>query len=274
LLSNGQQQHFQAVRESKLNNTETLQVNKNIKLPLYMQVHASLHHWITQGRYEPGRHLETESNLCRMFGVSRITIRKSIELLAQEGLVESIQGKGTFVADSNPHLPVRADMNQRISRAKQLARKSSTDDLRIEIESASKEVATDLNLENGEQIITSSYVRVLNEQRIGYAESAFPVSLGIKLTAKDFRLNTMLTILEDKGIALSGIDHLIGATLADARLAGLLDIQVGAPLVRIKMVMLDLLHKPVERVVAFFRADQYEHHMFMTRDTKGSLNRQ
>lgn len=238
-----------------------------------MQVHASLHHWITQGHYKPGGNLETESSLCRMFDVSRITVRKAIELLSQEGLVESIQGKGTFVTGSNPNQPVRTDMNQRISRAKHLARKSSIDDLRISTERASQEVATDLNLGVDAEVITSSYVRILDKQRIGYAESAFPVSLGIKLTAKDFRLNKKFTILEDKGIALSGIDHLIGATLADARLAGLLDIQVGAPLVRIKMVMLDLQHKPVERVVAFFRADQYEQHMFLTREAKDNPNR-
>jgi GntR family transcriptional regulator len=232
-----------------------------------MQVHASLHDWITQGRYEPGGCLETESELCEMFGVSRITVRKAIELLAQAGLVKSVQGKGTFIALNNPKLPVRADMNQRISRAKQFARKSQIDRLEISTELPGSEVAADLCLKHDEHVIVSSYVRILKNSRIGYATSAIPVKLGVEIAPEDFRLSTMLTILEDKGVALSGIDHLIGATLADSRLASLLEVQVGVPLVRIKMVMLDMQHKPVERVIAHFRADQYEHHMFMTRGT-------
>ena len=178
-----------------------------------------------------------------------------------------MQGKGTFVAKGNPGLAVRADMDQRIRRARNLARTSRTENLTIETIVASDDIAADLGLQRGEDVLLASYVRVMPEMRIGYVESHIPLSLGIELSPDDFLSNTMLTILEDKGIRLSGVDHLIGATLADQRLARLLEIEVGAPLVRIKMIMLDHNHAPVERVLAFFRADQYEHHMFMARNT-------
>ncbi len=250
-----------------MNHPETLPVSDELRSPRYMQVYSSLYQWIAQGHYAPGARLEPENQLCGMFGVSRITIRKAIGMLVEQGLLRTVQGKGTFVATDHPGLPVRADMDQRINRARQLARNSRTVNLTIETVAAPEEVANDLGLPTGADVLRASYVRVMKTMRIGYVESFLPGHLGIELTADDFRRSTLLTILEDKGIKLSGVDHLIGATLADNRLARLLEIEVGAPLVRIKMTMLDQNHAPVERVLAYFRADQYEHHMFMARNT-------
>lgn len=250
-----------------LNTPEALPVDSDIKSPRYMQVYSSLYQWIAQGHYAPGARLEPESKLCDMFGVSRITVRKAIGMLVERGLLRTEQGKGTFVARDNPGLAVRADMDQRIQRAKNLVRTSRTERLTIETVEATEDVAADLELEAGAEVLRASYVRVLPEMRIGYVDSHIPAQLGIELTPEDFLSNTLLTILEDKGVTLSGVDHLIGATLADDRLARLLAIDVGAPLVRIKMIMLDTERVPVERVIAYFRADHYEHHMFMARST-------
>lgn len=256
-----------------MNPPEALLANDDLKSPLYMQVYSSLYQWIVQGHYAPGALLEPESRLCEMFGVSRITVRKAIEMLVRENLIETRQGKGTFVTSRNASLPVRADMDQRISRARKLARNSKTAEVTFKRTTAPADVAVDLNLDAGTEVQFASYVRIMQKLRIGYVESYMPLSLNLTLQLSDFRRNTMLTILEDKGVALSGIDHLIGATLADARLAKLLEIKVGAPLVRIKMIMLDLEHQPVDHVLAFFRADHYEHHMFMARTQPTVINK-
>jgi GntR family transcriptional regulator len=240
-------------------------VDDQLKSPRYMQVYSAVRQWIMQGHYGPGMQLEPESRLCEMFGVSRITVRKAIELLAAEGLVSSQRGKGTFISTENIRLPVRADMDQRIRKSRALAGNSKLQQLRIKTVQAGPEISTDLRLKPGADVIFSSYVRVLRGAPVGYVESYIATATGISLTASDFRTSTMLTILEDKGIQLSGIDHLIGATLSDTRLASLLDTQVGAPLVTVKMVMHDGKLQPVERVYAWFLADQYEHHMFLAR---------
>ena len=53
--------------------------------PRYLYIHAVLRDWIYQGRYRPGSQLPTEDTICRMFGVSRITTRKALALLAEHG---------------------------------------------------------------------------------------------------------------------------------------------------------------------------------------------
>jgi len=229
-----------------------------------MQVYSTLYHWIAQGHYAPGSRLEPEKTLCEIFGVSRITIRKAIEMLVNEGLVSNAQGRGNFVRDDYVNTAVRADMDDRISTARAMARKSKIDNLQI-AETTSPEICAELKLPVGTLLRKVTYVRVLEDGPVGYIESWFPADIEVSLNATSLKRSTMLTILEDQGIKLSGIDHLVGATLADTQLARYLDTNVGAPLVRVKMLMLDCDSRGVETVRAYFRADKYEHHMFMTR---------
>src|SRR5260221_1400776 len=55
--------------------------------------------------WEPGQITPSELELCQMYSVSRTTVRKALDHLAQEGLLYRIQGKGTFI--SQPKLRER-----------------------------------------------------------------------------------------------------------------------------------------------------------------------
>jgi DNA-binding GntR family transcriptional regulator len=65
--------------------------------PLYQQVAAVLRARIESGDLPPGRALPSETQLMGEFGVSRITARHAVRLLADEGLVKVVQGRGVFV---------------------------------------------------------------------------------------------------------------------------------------------------------------------------------
>jgi GntR family transcriptional regulator len=66
-------------------------------VPLYHQLRELLSEKIESGEWQPGKQLPSEPDLAREFGVSRATVRQAMQLLEQQGLVERIQGKGTFV---------------------------------------------------------------------------------------------------------------------------------------------------------------------------------
>ena len=68
-----------------------------IASPRYHQVYVSLRAWVQDGTYKPGDQIPTEPQLCKLFGVSRITVRKAIDSLSQEGWLVRQQGRGTFV---------------------------------------------------------------------------------------------------------------------------------------------------------------------------------
>lgn len=67
-------------------------------LPLYRQVYLALKEDIAHGRLVPGNRIPSEGQLCERFKVSRITTRKALADLAEEGLVVKRRGKGTYVS--------------------------------------------------------------------------------------------------------------------------------------------------------------------------------
>lgn len=67
----------------------------------YVTVFHDIQEKIFTGRWNYGMLLPSESELCEMYAVSRITIRRSMDELEKLGLIVRIQGKGTFVAGSN-----------------------------------------------------------------------------------------------------------------------------------------------------------------------------
>ena len=61
--------------------------------PLYLQLEASIKHDIYSKKYKPGEKLPTEVELGKIYGVSKITVRKAMENLTKDFLVERIRGK-------------------------------------------------------------------------------------------------------------------------------------------------------------------------------------
>ena len=67
------------------------------KGPLYIEVAESIKSAILNGVYPVGTQIPTENELEQTFNVSKITVRKAIEILSNEGYVEKKSGKGTTV---------------------------------------------------------------------------------------------------------------------------------------------------------------------------------
>ncbi len=68
-------------------------------IALWRQIAASLQRDITSGIYPPGARLPTEAELSATFGVNRHTVRRAIEEMSRDGLVQVEQGRGTFVTE-------------------------------------------------------------------------------------------------------------------------------------------------------------------------------
>ncbi|WP_347300040.1 GntR family transcriptional regulator [Dolosigranulum savutiense] len=71
------------------------------KEPLYYQIYVDIRKKILSNKWKAHYKLPSEIELCKIYDVSRITLRKAIEELVNENLLEKIQGKGTFVLSRN-----------------------------------------------------------------------------------------------------------------------------------------------------------------------------
>lgn len=69
------------------------------KTPVYLQIAAILRAAIERGDYAPGRAIPSETRLMQEHGVARLTARKAVRVLADEGLVEVVQGRGAYVTE-------------------------------------------------------------------------------------------------------------------------------------------------------------------------------
>ncbi len=70
--------------------------NAGDRQPKYLRIHSNLRERITSGQWPPGSPLPSQRELADEFGVSIMTLRQAMQLLTDEGLIESRHGSGTF----------------------------------------------------------------------------------------------------------------------------------------------------------------------------------
>jgi GntR family transcriptional regulator, arabinose operon transcriptional repressor len=75
--------------------------SKNGSLPLYQQIYDKIMEDVRAGRLNPGDRVPSENELSKRFGVSRITTKRTLEMLSEEGIVERVAGKGTFLREQD-----------------------------------------------------------------------------------------------------------------------------------------------------------------------------
>ena len=78
-------------------------VDRGSKEKLYVQIYSIILEKIENGEWPLGTQIPSEDELCRIYDVSKVTVREAIQELAREGYLKRQQGKGTFVLYSVPH---------------------------------------------------------------------------------------------------------------------------------------------------------------------------
>jgi GntR family transcriptional regulator len=76
---------------------DLVSVDHHAETPLWQQLARILRAQIQSGELPPGRIMPSEATLMQEHGLARGTVRKAVDALVQEGLVNRVQGRGTFV---------------------------------------------------------------------------------------------------------------------------------------------------------------------------------
>jgi GntR family transcriptional regulator len=93
-----------------------MEIDPGSDRPVYKQIADTLRAKIRDGTYPPGSQLPSEPALVEEFGVTRVTVRRGLAVLQQEGLTEAIRGKGVFVPKPAPVLAMRTSRFSRAAR--------------------------------------------------------------------------------------------------------------------------------------------------------------
>lgn len=90
-------------------------VDRGSKEKLYVQVYTIFLGKIESGEWADGSQIPSEDELCRIYHVSKVTVREAIQELVREGYLRRQQGRGTFVTHTMPHAGIlmRAWLSER-----------------------------------------------------------------------------------------------------------------------------------------------------------------
>ncbi len=201
-------------------------------VPLHRQLFLVLHDEIARGAMAPGDALPTEQALCDQFGVSRITVRRALADLAEQGYIERRQGVGSFVRQSVPSEeapPVGSYMDG----LRQTQFQTSIEVVEHDMRTPPTSIGDALGA-TGEML---HILRVRRERRtqepLMVTEAWLPADLADTLSDTALRRNPLYELLSGAGVVVDRMQHEITAEIAGPRNARLLNTAIGAALLRV-----------------------------------------
>jgi DNA-binding GntR family transcriptional regulator len=222
--------------------------------PLYLRVARHIESAIVDGQLSPGDRLDGEIGLAEGFGVSRATMRKSIDELVRQGLLVRRHGAGTQV------LPTRLDgaggVEGLYDELKRNGRTPTTDVITLEVRDAEPDIAEALRLSPGDPVIYVERVRRADRVPIAIMRNWIPYGL-IELDAADLESHGLYEVLRKGGVRMRMAEQSIGAEAARSTSARLLDIRKGSPVLSIETTTFADSGKPVEVGRHEYRGDMY-----------------
>lgn len=206
----------------------------------YRAIAEDLRSQVAAGEWGPGRLLPSEAELSAAYDASRVTVRKALESLRAEGLVDARQGFGWFVAGS----PVRQTLGRLGTIEAQLSSSGVAPTRRVldfGFVKSSRRVRAALG---------GSVETVLRVRRVNLADGVpfarvtvwCPEALGAGLSRNDVQQSSFYELLD---VPLGGAVQTIGAAAASEADAGVLEVPAGSPVLRCERVTSDVDGRPV-----------------------------
>ena len=237
-------------------------VDRSTPIPLYFQSAERLRNRLLLEPLHQGDLLTTDERVQEEFGVSRATARKAIDELVDEGLVERITGKGTFVTEPRLQVPLPA----MLSFTEEIERRGmspSSTIVSVGWVPAEGHAKQSLCVEFGDPLLRLERVRYADDKPILYSADFLPESLGIGPDT-DFS-GSLYKLIESRGIQLAECQNLIKAAVTDRRLGKLLQVESGFPVLALQRTTYDAKSRPVLYEDAACRSDLYSYAVRMVR---------
>ena len=212
----------------------------------------------------PGTAIPSERELMTTYGVSRATVRKAIDTLISDGLLERVHGKGTFVA--RPRLESRLHLASFSQDMRRRGLSPSTRLLALESGRPPAEVARALALRGGSLAWRLSRVRLADGAPIALEDGWYPRALLPDLDTRDLGGSLYALLAEAYGIVIDRGEQTLWGEAADDVTARRLEAPVHTPLLVFRRLS-TAAGRPVEHVVSRYRGDRYQIHMSLDRVT-------
>lgn len=236
-------------------------ISRRSPVPLYYQLESVLRDELAAGHYPEGTPLPTEEALVRRFSVSRITVRRAMERLVQDGLIHRVPGRGTFVnavpprefrIERNP-----ADLMGFEEDIRRLGFVPETRVLRREWLSPPADVAEALGIAPGTEVLRLYRRGTIGSRPLWIEDRYIVPAVASRLRPRDLTVPSLLTTLARvQGLNVDSARVRIAARGASREEARLLSLRPGAP-VLVAEFAVQANGRPAQFVRARFRPDRY-----------------
>ncbi|MCU1670583.1 MAG: GntR family transcriptional regulator [Blastococcus sp.] len=207
--------------------------------------------------FSPGVPLPTERELASALSTSRTTVRQALTELVTEGRLVRRHGSGTYVAEPKLAWPLQmASFTQQAASSGLVVESSFIAAQRIR---ATDELAALLKIERGAPVHRLERLRKVNGAPMALEQSHLSAARFPGLPRAVRRTGSLYQVLgEVWDIKVVGAVETIETAPASPREAGLLDTDVGAPMMMLSRHSFDTADEPVEWVRSWYRGDRYK----------------
>lgn len=210
-----------------------MKLNEDSLTPLYQQLLEDLKRTIENGEYKPGEKIPSEPELSECYSVSRITVRRAVDELCDEGYLIKKQGKGTFVGQPKIRRKMEAEDAQSFTDVCQNnGMKHTVRVTNIQHIPATHNDIRILGLAPGAMMLYIQRVHSADGDPIMVENNYYPLERFAFLENEDLESGSLFHLLSDKyGINPFGTSSTrIEVVRASVKNADLLNVKMGEPL--------------------------------------------
>jgi GntR family transcriptional regulator len=239
-------------------------LNHASSIPLHVQIEEQLRVAIKSEEYQKGVKLPNEVALSKQLGISRATLRQSINKLVYEGLLMRKKGVGTFVKKSS--ISSKAQNWLSFSQEmKALGIETKNYELHLSWVKPTEELCLFFDIKEDVRILKLERLRGKAEYPFVYFISYFNPRIG--LTGNEDFSRPLYEILEQDFNSIVKLSkEEISAISADSYLAGKLEIKAGDPILKRKRFVFDPGSRPLEWNVGYYKADSFTYTLEFERE--------
>ena len=239
-------------------------VNHGSSKLLYLQARDILVEQIESGKLSPGDALPGERTLAEMYEVSRVTIRKCIGNMVEEGYLIRSRGKETIVASRK----FNHRLGTLVGVAEELAENNS--EVKVKVikkgyEKITTEVRKHLITEDNTQIYAFSRVILRDNKPLVLNYSYVLQDVSKLVETLDLKNDMVLQHLENCGYKISYAEQVISAGICNKTEAELLYYKIGQPIIIIKRTTFLANGYPILYEKSMYRGDDYQYSIKLLR---------
>lgn len=241
----------------------------SLPLTKYHQIYLVLSQQLAEGLHANG--LPPELELARQFGVGRVTVRRALTQLANEGQIVRTAGRGTRPtshaeqveqgASAGPGDHAAMRLTGLLSNLVQASRGTSIKVLEWRVIQASPTLAQALQIPQGARVRKIVRTRSTSEGPVSFITSYLPIERASGFTRAEVARKPVLELLEATGVQWGRARQTISASQADATVAAELGVAIGAALLSVRRLVYDSEDRPVQLLHGLYRPDRYQYQM-------------